>query len=100
MEAIKDQVGFEGTLREFFSFLRDDPQFFFPTTDEGRAAYLQMSRDYLGAITEAVPRYFGLVPKAELIVRRVEAFRSNPARPSTTPKGLRTGRVPAPITCT
>lgn len=95
MEAIKDQVGFEGTLREFFSFLRDDPQFFFPTTDEGRAAYLQTSRDYLGAITEAVPRYFGLVPKAELVVRRVEAFREQPGAAQHysqgTPDGSRPG---------
>ena len=100
MEAIKDQVGFEGTLREFFSFLRDDPQFFFPTTDEGRAAYLQTSRDYLGVITEAVPRYFGLVPKAELVVRRVEAFREQPGAAQHYSQGTPDGSRPAPTTCT
>ena len=56
MEAIKRQVGFDGTLREFFASLRNDPQFLFPNNDEGREGYLQASRDFYGADRSAVAR--------------------------------------------
>lgn len=75
MEAIKDQVGFDGALQEFFAFVRDDSQFYYPNTDEGREAYLQAARDYLSLINEKLPDYFGILPKADLVVKRVEAFR-------------------------
>lgn len=75
MEAIKEQVGFEGTLEEFFVFVREDEQFYYPDTDEGREAYLQAARDHLDFINERLADYFGLLPKAGLIVKRVEAFR-------------------------
>ncbi len=78
MEKIKEKVGFKGTLREFFAFLREDPRFFFPNTDEGREAYLQAARDYLAFIKERLPEYFGILPKADLVVKRVEAFREQP----------------------
>jgi uncharacterized protein (DUF885 family) len=75
MEAIKTRVGFTGTLEEFFTYVRSDPQFFFPSTDQGREAYLDAARGYLAFIKERLPDYFGLLPKADLVVRRVEAFR-------------------------
>ena len=34
MEAIKTQVGFSGTLQEFFTHLRTDPKFFYKTGEE------------------------------------------------------------------
>jgi hypothetical protein len=37
-------VGFEGTLEEFFDFLRTDDRFYYPDTDKGRAAYLADAR--------------------------------------------------------
>ena len=75
MEAIKNQVGYEGTLEEFFTFVREDDQFYYPNTDEGREAYLQAARDHLDFIKGKLPAYFGLLPKADLVVKRVEAFR-------------------------
>jgi uncharacterized protein (DUF885 family) len=78
MEAIKDKVGFTGTLQEFFTFVRENPQFYFPSTDEGREAYLQAARDHFGVIESRLPDFFGLLPKAGLVVRRVEAFRELP----------------------
>lgn len=95
MEAIKAEVGFEGSLQEFFVFVRDDPQFYFPNTDEGREAYLQTAREYLGFIEARLPEYFGLLPKADLVVRRVEAFREEPGAAQHyfpgTPDGSRPG---------
>lgn len=39
MEALMRQVGFKGSLQEFFKFLRTDPQFFYKTPDELLEAY-------------------------------------------------------------
>jgi len=95
MLAIKDQVGFKGDLKEFFKFVNSDPQFFFPNTDEGRQAYLDESTAYLDAIKSKLPDYFGILPKADLVVRRVEAFREQPGAPQHynqgTPDGSRPG---------
>jgi uncharacterized protein (DUF885 family) len=95
MIAIKQQVGFDGTLQEFFASLRNNPEFLFPNTDEGREGYLQASRDYYGVIQSRLPQYFGLLPKAGLVVKRVEAFREQPGAAqhyqSGTPDGSRPG---------
>ena len=95
MEAIKQQVGFAGTLQEFFVSVRTDPRFRFPNTDEGREAYLQTSRDFYAAIEARLPDYFGLRPKGGLVVKRVEAFRELPGAPQHyqqgTPDGSRPG---------
>src|SRR6185503_15261137 len=95
MAAIKALVGFDGTLQEFFASLRNNPRFLFPNTDEGREGYLQASRDYYGVIEARLPQYFGLLPKAGLVVKRVEAFREQPGAAqhyqSGTPDGSRPG---------
>jgi uncharacterized protein (DUF885 family) len=95
MEAIRQRVNFDGTLRELFTFVREEPRFFFPSTDEGREEYLQAARDYLGVIEQRLPEYFGLLPKADLIVKRVEPFREEPGAAQHyfggTPDGSRPG---------
>ena len=75
MEAIRNEVGFEGDLVEFFEFIRTDPQFYFSNTDEGREAYLAETREYLSEIDAKLPEWFGRLPKAGLEVKRVEDFR-------------------------
>jgi uncharacterized protein (DUF885 family) len=95
MEAIKRRVDFDGTLQEFFAFLRGNPRFLFPNSDEGREGYLQASRDYYAAIEARLPEFFGLLPKAPLVVKRVEAFREQPGQAQHyqpgTPDGSRPG---------
>jgi uncharacterized protein (DUF885 family) len=81
MEAAKDRLGFNGTLQELFAFLRSDPQFYFPNDDAGREAYLAAARADLDVIRQRLPEYFSLLPKAELVVKRVEAFREQPGAP-------------------
>ncbi len=75
MEKIKEQVAFAGTLPEFFTFVRTDDQFHLPDTDEGRAQYIKLAEDYLAGMDAKLPEYFGILPKAGLVVKRVEAFR-------------------------
>jgi len=95
MVDIKEKVGFEGSLEEFFEFINTDEQFFYPNTDQGRQAYLEDSKAFLDAITEQLPQYFGILPKAELQVKRVEAFREQDGAPQHyspgTPDGSRKG---------
>lgn len=95
MEAIIDEVEFEGTLQEFFEFINTDDQFFYPNTDEGRQGYLEASEDHLEAIEEKLPEFFGILPKAGLVVRRVEPFREQDGAPAHyvagTPDGSRDG---------
>ena len=76
MEEIKARVGFEGSLQDFFTFIRNDDRFYHPNTDEGRAAYIADADAILAATYEKLPEFFGILPKAGLQVRRVEPFRS------------------------
>jgi uncharacterized protein (DUF885 family) len=75
METIMREVGFKGDLPAFFEYLRNDPSNFYPNTDEGRQAYLDQSKAYIDAVYADVGRYFNILPKAPLEVRRVEAWR-------------------------
>lgn len=75
METIREKVGFQGDLQAMFAFMRNDKQFYEPDTDVGRAAYLKKADDYVSGMMAKVPDYFGLLPKAGLVVKRVEAFR-------------------------
>ena len=72
-------VGVEGNLTDFFDFIREDPNNYYPNTDEGREQFLARQRELVAGIYEKVDTYFNMLPKAELEVRRVEPFRENTA---------------------
>jgi len=95
MEDLKAKIGFQGTLKQFFTYLRTDKQFFFPNTDAGRQAYLALAEKYLGDMQKKLPEYFGILPKTALIVKRVEPFREEPGGAQHyfggTPDGSRPG---------
>jgi len=95
MEEVMEAVDFEGSLQDFFVFMREDERFYFPNTDEGRQDYLDLNNEYLDAITLKLPDYFGRLPKAQLEVRRVESFREQAGAAqhyaSGTPDGSRPG---------
>lgn len=86
MEELKGETGFTGSLDEFFTFMNADDSASFPDTDEGRQAYMDMTRSYLQAMEEKLPDFFGRLPKAPLEVRPYETFRDRPGRvPSYSP---------------
>ncbi len=95
MEAVKDQVGFEGTLQQFFEYVRSGPWNYYPDTDEGRQAYIDDATAAIEGIKSELPNYFGLLPKADLVVRRVEPFRERDGAAQHyypgTPDGSRSG---------
>ncbi|MFN7127723.1 MAG: DUF885 domain-containing protein [Brevundimonas sp.] len=95
MEVIKAQVGFTGTLQEFFVFLKTDPRFQYPNTAEGKEQYLTDARGFIAQVMAAAPQWFSTLPKAALEVRAVEPFREATASiafyNSPAPDGSRPG---------
>ena len=95
MEKIKSQVEFDGSLQEFFTFVKTQPQFFYDNNDTGRQGYIDDSTAFLDAMKKKLPEYFGLLPKADLVVKRVEAFREQDGAPqhynASSPDGSRPG---------
>ncbi|MCL1120176.1 DUF885 domain-containing protein [Shewanella seohaensis] len=79
MRAIMKKVNFNGTLQEFFTFMRDDPQFYYPNTAEGKAAYLADATKLIDNIRSRLDEVFKVKPKAAMIVKQVEAFREKSA---------------------
>ena len=98
MEAIKNEVGFKGDLQAFFAELRDNkdnPLYYYPNTDAGREAYIKDATAAIDKIKAVLPKYFGILPKADLVVRRVEPFREQAGAAQhyfpSTPDGSRPG---------
>ncbi|WP_375208999.1 DUF885 family protein [Hyphomonas jannaschiana] len=79
MRGIMKQVGFEGSLKEFFDFTRTDPQFFKPNTLEGKAEYLDEATTWIDQMRDDLPTVFNTFPKADMIVKAVEPFREKSA---------------------
>lgn len=79
MLEIMDKVKFEGTLQDFFKFMRNSDQFYYPNNDEGRNQYLADAKALIDEMENKIPEYFGLTPKADMIVKRVEPFREKSA---------------------
>jgi len=79
MRAIMKKVNFNGTLQEFFAFMRDDPQFYYPNTAEGKAAYLADATKLIDNMRSRLDEVFKVKPKAAMIVKQVEAFREKSA---------------------
>ncbi len=75
MREIMVEVGFEGTLQEFFVHMQTNPDNFYPNTDEGREAFLTDARAMTDELMARTPEFFNLLPQAPMEVRRVEAFR-------------------------
>ena len=71
LEQIKQEVGFEGTLNEFFDYVRTDEQF----KPESREALTQSYYDIGEQVDEKIGEYFSLVPKTPLEIKPYEEYR-------------------------
>jgi uncharacterized protein (DUF885 family) len=71
MRGVMDEIGFDGSLAEFFEFVYADPQFFFDEPEQ----LIQRYRDMSEHIEGLAPKLFELFPKTPFEVRRVESFR-------------------------
>lgn len=75
MREIMKQVEFDGDLQAFFKYLKEDEQFFYPNTDEGKQAYIDSATVVIDNMKARLDELFITKPKADMIVKRVEPFR-------------------------
>ena len=90
MMAIKEKVGFKGSLQDFFIFLRTDPQFYYKSPQELFEGYLAVSK----RIDPNLVRLFGKLPRMPYGVRPIPmssapntttAYYQGPAADGTRP---------------
>ncbi len=91
MEKVKQEVGFQGTLPQFFEHLRTDPKY----KSQTREALTQRYYDVGKAVDAKLPAYFSTMPKAKLEIRPYEPFRekfeAGGSYAQGTPDGSRPG---------
>jgi uncharacterized protein (DUF885 family) len=76
MQKVMDEVGFKGTLQDFFVKLRTDPQFYYATPDELYRAYVVTAKQ----IEPELPKLFGHLYRTPFGVRPIPAI----SAPNTT----------------
>ena len=79
MRVIMKQVGFDGSLNEFFDFMRNDKQFYYPANDKGKQRYLAETVALIDDMQSRLDSLFLTKPKAALKVKAVEGFREKSA---------------------
>ena len=91
MEEIKREVGFKGTLAQFFDHLRTDPKF----KEKTRESLTQRYYDIGKTVDTKLPAYFSTIPKSKLEIRPYELFRekfeAGGSYSSGSPDGSRPG---------
>ncbi len=75
IRGVMQQVGFKGSLQDFFKYMRSDRKFEFKSEAELLAYY----RSLEARINARIPEQFSLVPRAGFEIRPVEAFRAKSA---------------------
>ncbi len=79
MKAIKEKVGFKGTLQDFFQFMKTDKQFYYSADAKGRKEYMDKAAFIIDSMKTRLNELFITKPKADLQVKAVEAFREKSA---------------------
>ena len=67
MQKVMDEVGFKGSLADFFQYLRTDPKFFYKTGDELFRAYAYITK----MIDPELPRLFGKLYRTPFGLRAI-----------------------------
>ena len=91
METIKNEVGFKGTLPEFFEHLRSDPKFKMASRDALTQGYYDIGKK----VDATISTQFKYLPKAPLEIKPYEEFRekyeAGGSYQQGTPDGSRPG---------
>jgi len=97
MELLKNQLGFNGSLKELFNFMQTDKRFMPFTTEK---EVLDSYREVLIKIQPQINRLFGAVPKTPFEIRATESFRAAASAPQynrSSADGTRPGIFYVPI---
>ena len=68
MQAIRDELGFEGTAEEFHDRMRQNPRFYAETPEQVEERYMA----YIREIEPRIPDYFSVLPEAPYGVKRLD----------------------------
>lgn len=90
MEKVKVEVGFKGTLGEFFEHLRTDPKLKPESREWLTKRYFEIGK----AVDAKVPEYFSTVPKSPLDIRPYEPFREKHEAGGSYQPGTPDGKRP------
>jgi uncharacterized protein (DUF885 family) len=90
-EKVQAEIGFKGTLRQFFDYMRTDKKFQPKTRGQLQNDFYRIR----SAVDAKVPQYFSLVPKTPLVIRPYppyrEKFEAGGSYDAGTPDGSRPG---------
>jgi len=90
-EDVQKQVGFKGTLHQFFDYMRTSPKFQPKSKEELEQGFATVKRK----VEAKVPQFFSEVPKAGLVIRPYppfrEKFEAGGSYEQGTPDGSRPG---------
>lgn len=80
MKEIMKKVNFKNdNLQDFYTFMREDKQFYFPNTAEGKQAYKDKATAIVDAMRAKLDALFITKPVAKMVVKAVEPFREKSA---------------------
>ncbi|MFC4161049.1 DUF885 domain-containing protein [Chitinimonas lacunae] len=90
MEKVRQRVGFQGDLHQFFDHLKTDPRYYYRRGDEVIAGYQALK----ARINARLPQLFATLPKQDYVIREVEAFRAASAAGASYEPGSPDGSRP------
>jgi uncharacterized protein (DUF885 family) len=91
---IMEATQFEGTLQDFFEFMRTDPQFYYPDNEEGRKAYLSQISTIMDTLKANIDQLFHGLPTIPLMIKAVEDYREESAGIAFYQRGKADGSRP------
>jgi len=91
---IMEATQFEGTLQDFFEFMRTDPQFYYPDNQKGRDAYLNQVNVIMDTLTANIDQLFNGLPSIPFVVKAVEPYREESAGIAFYQRGKADGSRP------
>ncbi len=87
MDKVQGEVGFKGTRKQFFEYIRTDPKFKMPTREALTQGYYDIGKK----VDALLPQYFSTIPKSKLEIRPydpvIERYQAGGSYENGTPDG-------------
>ena len=79
MNIIKNNVGFTGSLNDFFIELKENDNYYYSENKKGKEEYIKKAEEIIEKFKLRLDELFGIKPKAAMVVKSVEKFREKSA---------------------
>ncbi len=97
MNKIREQLGFNGDLKAFFSYLKTAPEFYYPNTEQGREQYLRLAQRIVEAAKDRIGDILPMLLEHELVIKRIAAYKERSAPVGFYEAGTPDGSVPGTV---